>query len=249
MGISFNVITGQVFIRNYDQAVIETLGGYVDVVGALNDGNGFGSGSGAGNTSDQAVVCRRSYFLDIPEAVPSQVPVTFSKPFARFNEKFLPMFLIARTVVVPAMVRWHSVGAIQYRTPSANAVHEHVILANGDIVSGWSEYEELPQAMPFDLTYSITAMSRYEHEAIAMIKKILSIYKPYSRILLKDTLGATRTYTVFNEGGITDNSELIDITNRTKSYAVEIRIEGELDLSDPEINPSVLEIIERTSLL
>jgi hypothetical protein len=249
MAISFDVITGQVFIRNFDQAVIETLGGYVDVVGTINSGNAFPSGVTGSGSGTQTGACRKSYFIDIPAAIPSQVPVTFSKPFATFNEKFLPMFVVARTTVVPAMTRWHSTGAMQYRAPSANAIHEHVILANGDVVSGWSEYEQLPQAMPFDLSYTITAMSRYEHEAIAMLKKVLSIYKPYSRILLKDSLNALRTYTVFNESGFTDNSELLDITNRTKSYAVEIRIEGELDLSDPETNSTVLEIIERTSLL
>ena len=249
MSISFDVVTGQVFIRNFDQAVIETLGGYVDIVGALAAGNALGGNGNLLGDSTQSGTCRKSYFIDIPSAVPSQVPVTFSKPFATFSEKFLPMFVVARTSVVPAMTRWHSVGAIQYRYHSANAVFEHAVLANNQVVSGWSEYEELPQAMPFDLTYTITAMSRYEHEAIAMLKKLLSTYKPYSMILLKDSLGAIRTYTTFNENGFTDNSELLDITNRTKSYAVEIRIEGELDLSDPETNPSVLEIIERTSIL
>jgi hypothetical protein len=67
-----------------------------------------------------------------------------------------------------------------------------------------------------------------------------------SRIFIKDSLGEERSYTVFNETGFVDNSELLDITNRTKSYTVEMRIEGELDLADPELNNSVIEIIERT---
>lgn len=244
--IKFDIETGTVFIRNYDQGVIETLGGYIDTYDISGGSMAFtGDSSSIANclTSN----CRRSYFIDVPLASPMKVPVIFNKPFPTFESKYLPSFLVTRLDASPAMERWHSIGAKQYRIPRGNAVA--VVLANGDVVSGYEYYEELPQAMPFNLSYTIAAMARYEREAIPMLKKILSVYKPCSKILIKDSLCTERSYTVWNENGFSDISEIVDISDRMKAYSVEIKIEGELDLSDPEINPTALEIIEHSNVI
>lgn len=248
MGIKFDIKTGTVFLRNYDQGVIETLGGYIGLMNPDGEpvslvGTTLVSSSGQACSAGD---CKRNYFIDVPQARPLKVPVIFNKPIPTFQGKFLPSILITRLDATPAMERWHSVCAMQYRVGVGDPVS--VTLANGDIVSGYEQYEQLPQAMPFDIPYSITVAARYEREAIAMLKKILSVYKPCSRILIKDSLCAQRSYTVWNEGGFSDISEINDITDRTKAYTVEIRIEGELDLSDPEINNTALEIIQRTAI-
>lgn len=247
MAIRFDIKTGQVFLRNYDQGVIETLGGYI---GLMNPDGSPASLSGGGSVSSSlcaTTACKKNYFIDIPAAKPSKVPVIFNKPLPTFENKFLPSFLVTRGDATPAMQRWHSIGATQYRV-GVGAVTE-VVLANGQTVSGYEEYEQLVQAMPFDIPYTITAMARYEREAVAMLKKLLSVYKPCSRILVKDSLCSIRSYTVWNENGFSDISEIIDINDRMKGYSVDIRVEGELDLNDPEINSTALEITQRTSVI
>lgn len=247
MGIRFDIETGQVFIRNYDQGVIETLGGYIDIYD-ITGGAGDGSVStqlGKCLTSN----CRRNYFIDIPATSPMKVPVIFNKPWPTFEGATLPAFMITRLDAAPALERWHSVCAIQYRIPAKDANFVAVELANGDIVSGYDSYEALPQAWPFDLSYSISVMARYEREAIPMLKKVLSVYKPESKILIKDSLCTQRSYTVWNEGGFSDISEITNISDRMKAYSVEIKIEAELDLGDPEISPAALELIERTHVI
>lgn len=250
MAIKFDIKTGLVFIRNFDQGLIETLGGYI----GLMDTNGNIVNLDSSLTLRSSNICdisscKKNYFIDVPLVSPKQVPVIFNNPFPTFESKVLPSFLITRGDAVPALERWHSVGAIQYRIPSDDAKVINVHLANGDIVSGYDEYESLPQAFPFDIPYTITASARYEREAIPMLKKILSVYKPCSRILVKDSLCSLRSYTVWNENGFSDISEITNINDRTKAYSVEIRIEGELDLSDPEINRSALEIIQNSDRL
>jgi hypothetical protein len=212
MAINFDIKTGQVFVRNFDQGVVETMGGYLD----------YAQGGS-----------KQNYFINIPNADPMKVPVIFSNPFQPMEKKILPSFMIRRESITPALARWHSVGNIQYNINSGEVI-------SVDGVSGFSDSETLVQAFPYDIEYSINIMAFYEHEAIPMLKKVLSVYKPFSRIIIKDSLSETRTYTVFNESAVQDISEIVDINDRMKAYMVTIRVEGELDLSDPEINKKAL---------
>lgn len=216
-GIKFDIKTGQIFIRNYDQGIIETMGGFVDC-----SPNGD----------------KKNYYINITGLSSPKVPVIFSNPFQQMEKKILPCFMIQRSDMRPAMGRWHSVGEKQYRIGVGDIAT--VNISSNRSVSGYEDYETLVQAMPFDIEYTINCLSRYEHEAIFMIKKVLSVYKPYSRIIVKDSLNEIRTYTVFNESSVQDISEIVDIHDRTKAYSVTVRVEGELDLSDPETNMSVL---------
>lgn len=220
MAIKFDVKTGLVFVRNFDQGVVETLGGYLD----------YDAGAG-----------QRNYFIDISAADPMKVPIIFNKPNQVYENKIYPCILITRGNATPDLVRWHSVGAMQYRIPNGNP--ESMTLDNGQVVSGYDAYEMLVQAFPYNLPYTISMMARTEHEVMPILKKVLSVYKPVSKILIKDSLSAVRSYSVFVENGWTDISELIDIADRMKGYAVDIRVEGELDLSDPEINVSTRQIV------
>lgn len=246
MAIKFDVKTGQVFLRNYDQGVIETLGGYI---GLMDENGSLVDVTSRSSLTCSKASCRKNYFIDVPLVSPTSVPVIFNQPFPTFEKKFLPSFLIARGDATPAMDRWHSIGATQYRVPSDSASAVQVTLANGQVVSGYSEYESLVQAFPFDIPYTITAMARYEREAIPMLKKILSVYKPCSRILLRDSLCSIRSYTAWNENGYSDVGEILNINDRMKGYSIEIRIEGELDLSDPEITPAALELVQNSNTL
>jgi len=248
MAIKFDVETGTVFIQNFDRGLVETLGGRIDSWGSILSNPSYSSAAnGQLNTSQDCG--KKIYVIDIPKANPPSVPVIFNKPMPLYADRFYPSFVITRGDVSPALDRWHSIGATQYRIPSDSASAVAVEFSNGDIVSGYTAYEQLPQAFPFDIPYTINMYSRFEYEALAMLQKVLSVFKPYSRILLKDSLCAVRSYTVFNESGFTDISEVSDITERIKAYSIEVRVEGELDLSEPETNTALLEIISRSSVL
>ena len=208
--------TGQVFVRNFDQGVVETLGGSVQ---SLPDGSIKGN--------------RRGYYITIPTSSPMLVPIIFNNPEQIYESKIYPSFLVARESIEPALNRWQSVKQLEYMAGVSGT--EEVISG----VSGFAQLESKVQAWPFDMFYTISCFAKNEHESMPMLKTILRVFKTYSRINLIDSLGDSRSYTAFAESGVQDISEYSDVADRVKAYAVSIRVEAELDLDDPVISSTV----------
>lgn len=218
--------TGSVFVRNFDQGVIETLGAVVreDMIPSLR-------------------TRRVGYWIDEVFTAPTAVPVIFNNPEQIFEKKIYPSYLITRSNIEPDLARWHSVKQLEYMA-GVSGTEESV---SG--VSGYGEVEVKPQAWPVNIPYTVSCYARYEHEAVPMMKRLLRVYRPYSRMNLIDSLGEIRHYTVFAESGVQEIGEYIDSADRLKAYAVDIRVEGELDLNDPVIRQTVLGTINNVSKL
>lgn len=220
--------TGEVFIRNFDQGVVERLGGFV-------------------STEPNHPTCpgRKGYWVDLAATEPSRVPIIFNNPEQIYEKKIYPSFLVTRESVAPAMQRWHSVKQLQY-VQGVEGTEQTVNLQSvssmpPNYVSGFGQIESRPQAYPYDLFYSIYAYARYEHEAIGMVKQLLRQFPPYSRISVIDSLGDVRRYTTFTEGDVSDIGEFTDVADRSKSYTMQIRVEGELDLLDPTVRSTMID--------
>jgi len=71
-----------------------------------------------------------------------------------------------------------------------------------------------------------------------MLDHILRIFPDYSQVLVKDSLGAIRSYEAFNEG-ITSLDDLMGVAERMIQYAVTVRVEAEYDLSDETTSRTV----------
>lgn len=218
--------TGDVFVRNYDQGVVERLGGTVQTI-----------------TNHPTMGTRRGYWVDITAANPITVPIIFSNPEQVYEKKILPSFIVSRDSIEPALQRWHSVKQLEYIQGVSGT--EEVIAG----VSGYGQVESKVQAYPYDLFYTIFAYARYEHEAVPMLKQILRQFPPYSRIKLIDSLGTERRYTVFAESGVQDIGEYVDIADRTKAFSYSFRVEGELDLIDPMVRSTLAGIDNSVGIL
>ena len=211
--------TGNVFIRNFDEGVVKRLGSYE----ATFDQQGYGP--------------RYGYWLDVPTCTPIQVPVIFNQPEQIFEKKIYPSILITRDPPDLAMQRWHSVKQLEYFAGVLGT--ETTAIVGATTVSGFGQVEVKQQAMPYDITYTVAAYARYEHEAIPLLQAILRKFTPYAKIPVVDSLGDTRWYTTVNEGGVQDLSEIADIADRVKAYAQLVRVEAELDLLDPVTHSTV----------
>lgn len=226
MTLKYSQQTGDVFIRAFDQGLVERLLAYVADV-----------------PNHPTVGKRRGYWVDLPTGQPTQIPVIFNNPEQIYEQKILPSFLIAREAIEPAMQRWHSVKQLQY-VHGVPGTEETVKLSSVsgrlDYVSGYSQIETKVQAYPFDIFYAISVYARYEHEAIPMVKHVLRRLPPYSRISVVDTVGDIRRYSAFLEGGVADLGEFSDVTDRTKAYQFTVRVEAELDLTDPVTQSTML---------
>lgn len=212
--------TGYVTLRDFDCGVVETMG---------------------------SVVVNENYWLTVPGIDPPPgVPgifVTFANPEPEYEKYRIPMVLVRRSDISPAMQRWHP-GLGQYRVPAPEALPVTVQLRNGTTVSGYDRYEETQQACPFDISYDIEITARHRgdagvrNQANLILAHLLKVYPPYCRVLLKDSIGDVRSYDAFMESmAVLD--EVVDVADRQIGFSMSLRVEGELDVSDPEVTTVV----------
>lgn len=208
---------GEVNLRDFDQGVVETLG---------------------------ATITGDNYFLSISGVSPPPgspgVPVTFANPEDIFEKWKIPVLVIARDDISPAMSRWHP-GLGEYSAPARGANPVSITTPAGTFAR-FDRYEEQMQAVPFDIMYTLSIQARYrsslQNMSNAILKYVLKVYTPYCRVLVKDSLGDVRSYDAFMEG-ISSLDEVREVTERQMGFAVTLRVEGELNLPDPEVKRAV----------
>lgn len=236
--------TGTVGLRAFDEGVVVTMGAQL-----------------AYNSKGVPV----NYFLPVAGVkgrvgrdgtpIPG-VPIVFAFPEDVFEKYDFPLIVVRRDDISPAMNRWHP-GTLQYRAPamSASSVVTDSNPGNPDApdLIGFDSVEELQQAVPYDITYTISIYARNRgsgtNQANGVLNAILRQYQPYSSITVTDSLGDWRTYSAFQEA-ISHLDEVPEVVDRVIGFAVTLRIEAELDLNDPETKPTVTQLaLITTSLL
>lgn len=223
--------TGTVGIRNFDEGVVLTLG-------AFEAPDGQGMPKYWINTDSGA-------FGGVTCATPGNpgVPVIFGNPEDVVQSVTYPLVLVQRLDISPAMERWHS-GAQQYRAPGKGAVPFVATWPSGSVARGFDRMEILPQAIPYDIMYQISVRARFRgapgnrNQVNALFGHVMRVFPPYSKIDVVDSIGDLRGYEAFNEG-ISNIDVIAEVQDRTLGMALTIRVEGELDLKDPQTVPTV----------
>lgn len=224
--------TGSVGIRNFDEGVVETL---------------------------RPEIIHDNYYLtavpNMAAPVPGSpgIPIIFSFPEDLYERYKLPIVVVRRDDVSPALSRWHP-GMTTYRTPAANATPIEVTLPNTEqtVLRGYSRYEVQQQAAPFDITYTISLLARHRgfgkgspgtvgagsprNQVNQLLDYVLRIYQPYTQVFVRDSLGDARSYEAFMEA-ISHLDEVAEVTDRVIGFALTLRVEAELDLRDPREKP------------
>ena len=161
--------------------------------------------------------------VDFPVTGVAKVPVYFSQPEAIFKKQTYPFITINRDDMQLAMGRWMGHGQLEYRVATGTP-----LVVNG--VSGSSGYSSKPQAMPYDIFYTISVWDRYEGPAQITLLQVLKAFHPVGRLIVYDSLNQQRSYEYYHEGSIASLQEIIDPVTRVRGYALSIKVEGELDL-------------------
>jgi hypothetical protein len=144
---------------------------------------------------------------------------------------------VRRDDIAQAMERWMP-GTQQYRAPADGAQPLSVTLPNGVTVTGYDRMEIVAQAIPFDITYTISVKARYRgapgqrNQVNGLFANVLRRYPPYGKINVVDSIGDLRSYEAFNEG-ISNLDNIVEVQDRTLGFAITLRVEAELDLKDP----------------
>lgn len=213
---------GRVTIASFDEGVVLTMGAEL------------ASSKGPSGVKDH-------YVLKLPGVTYSPgsegVQIIFGSPEDQLERLRLPYILVVRQDLNPAPQRWHSVGAQQARYPGPGALLLSIPKPGG-VVQGPDRMTELAQALPYDITYQITCVSRMRKKAagqgeVATIIQHLMKKFPFNTVLwLKDSLGDLRSYDAFSDTVGTED-EVGGVTERMLGFSFSLRVEGELDLSDP----------------
>ena len=260
MATNFSVQTGTVFIKDFDEGVMRTMIqvnrdtvaghhlGFPGPPGFLDSGTlGIPDEFNAVDEFDRADPKRLFMKVDgltyyQPDKAPEKlVQVIFSVPEQLFTGYVLPSIVVRREDMTPELSRWHSEGALQYRVPSQQSQTVQVQLTSGGpILTGPTEIEQLKQAWPYDIPYTITAYARSRNDATALLQRILRAYQPYGRVFVRDSKGEVRTYEAFMEG-LSPLDEVVDVTGRTVAYQVSLRVQGEMDSRAPEVYKTVID--------
>jgi hypothetical protein len=241
---------GFVGLRNFDEGVVRTLKAEV-------------------HESDTGKGPRSNYFISSkllpvtpPPGLPG-VPITFSHPEDVWERYRQPVIVIRRDDISPAMSRWHP-GMVTWRAPAVGAQPLEVTLGAGTFtettLKGFDAYEEKQQAVPFDITYTISILARHRgkgpipprndptgftgaagsprNQVNKILDYVLRIYAPFSQVLVRDSLDDIRRYSSFMEA-ISHLDEVPEVTERVLGFALTLRVEAELDLGDPVTRKAV----------
>lgn len=208
---------GEVTLRDFDVGIIDTLGAFTG--------------------ADQNKYLK----IDGVDPAPNRpgVQIVFASPEDTYEKYELPIVLVRRDDLSPAMTRWHP-GRLKYRRPAATAVP--VVYGAGTSYErrGYDRMEEQQTTVPFDLSYTITVLARYRgaplqtHQANRIVQYILRTYQPYSVVRVVDSVGDVRPYDVFMDGSSSLDT-IQGVTERLIGSAINLRVEAALDLNDPEV--------------
>lgn len=253
--------TGVVGLRNFDAGVVETLGAEVHEVE-----------TGKGPHSNYYIIPSRTFPVEPAPGLPG-IPVTFSHPedvYARYRQ---PVIVVRRDDISPAMNRYHP-GQQSYRAPAQEANPVVVVLNPGTFgerrIQGYDKYESKPTGVPFDLSYTISIYARHRgkgplprkgrptgftgakgsprNQVNSVLDYILRRYAPYCQVIVEDSIGGQRRYSAFMEA-VSHLDEVPEVTERVLGFAVTLRVEAELDLSDPVVERAVTALTLRTEVL
>jgi hypothetical protein len=235
---------GTVTLRDFDQGVIETLGARVvednkNMTGYyLFDVNGLDNRTGG---------------VDAPDGF-AGIPVVFSYPEDTFQKYKLPMLMVRRDSMDPAMNRWHPFSQ-QYSSFSTRGRPAAVNLSQPGVtpkwIYGYDKSENMQQAVPFDLSYTIRLISKFRGDTCkanytnALLMHVLRIYQPYCRVLVRDCIGDIRSYEAFQDN-ISSSEDTSEVSDRIMGFDITLRIEAELDLNVPAVYDTVISLPQVT---
>lgn len=211
--------TGTVFIEDFDTGLVTTFGSVLKTI-VLDDEE----------VQDYAVQIPGVHG---PDEYDGLVPVIFQEPEDVYQVGFIPHVSISRSAITPAMQRWHPVGKA-YQVPSK--VAQQVTAQNGQIGPSLNELKGF--ALPFDITYDLHMRARLRQQANLMLKYMGRFIWAYGNIFFTDNEGDERGYVTYLES-IDNLDELVEFSDRTLGFTMSIRVEAELDFSDPIVVPTM----------
>ncbi len=231
--------TGDVWIRDFDKGIVETMGGEeIDSYYYLDHPK----------ISD----VRPPPFPDDYQVVASRgtrmpgVPIKFTNSDDRITDFILPCIVVRRESWEEALGRWPSIH-LKYRAPAPGASPVEITRGTTpegepNVINGFDQYEQQYGGFPYDITYLISVLTqglRATSDAQTLLKHVMRTYKPRGSVIkVMDSVGSERLYDAFASGP-TDLKEALDIVDKQGGYSLSVKVLGQIDLNEPMLtNPA-----------
>lgn len=215
----FGFRTGVLDVTDYDRGVMRQLGVQLQ---------------------DPVIGDRPRLFMRVPGIQGTQqdkVSVVFVNPEQVFSIYKIPMVLVRREAVDPALERWSSPLDDYSIAAPGSVLKTKIDPTTGLCVGqGWDYLESKPRAWPYNFTYTIEVVARKRLDANKLLRKVLSVFPPYGNIVVIDSLDCPRSYFA-QQGGFSDITEINDLLNRQPAFSISVTVWGELDHTTPVAEP------------
>jgi len=213
---------GEVGIRDFDLGMVLTLGGVIHKVGP-----------------DEIP----GYYADVPGVEPAPglpgVQIVFGNPDDAFSNYLLPLIVVTRNDVSPAMSRWHP-GSIKYRVPKPGAQPIQVTGPGGVVRTGYRNMVQQECPIPYDISYTLTVSherrglkSRERETGLKLLHYVMRICQPYFAVVVIDSIEDQRIYFATAEA-VMSADELVDVADRLISWTIGVTVEAHIDLLDED---------------
>lgn len=234
---------GLVRLRDFDQGMVLTLGGVL-----IDDSPNFNGYflTEASGIQDLLPTTGINPIVQGPDGWPG-VPIVFSMPEDKNARYKVPMVLLRRDSISPAMQRWN-VGSRQYKQQGGRGAIAKTVnvgsTANPNLKTGFTTIEEKSQAIPYDILYTIRVVSKFRGQTgqtahvNALIEHVMKRFQPYCEIIVPDSVGDLRGYWGFSDV-VGTSDESFEIADRVLGFDISVRVEAELDLDDPRTSKAV----------
>jgi hypothetical protein len=163
------------------------------------------------------------------------IQVVFGNPDDAFVNYLLPLFVVTRDDISPAMSRWHP-HTIKYRVPKAGAQLIQVTGPGGTTLSGYKDMVQQDVPTPYDISYTLTVAHerrglKARETGLKMLHHALKWFQPYFNIVVIDSINDQRIYFGTAEAA-TSADELADVADRLISWTMSVTVEALIDVLD-----------------
>lgn len=216
-----------IYLEHFDEGMIRTLGGTLQP--CVVDG--------------EEVQC---YVVLIPGVCGTgpngSVRIYFGKGRDVLQPAQLPYITIVRSGIEDDLPRVRH-KTLAHRVPAFQEDEETVTSGQGS-VTGFKRVEEKEASWPVNITYNVQIRARNEADFLRMFRWVtekLRAQDLMSYITVYDSAKAPRNYDIFRES-MADIGEYVDVNDVVKGYEFSYRVEAEIDIEEPRVEPTVQDI-------
>lgn len=218
--------TGEVFLEDFDIGIVESVGAElieIELDGELAPEYAIRFDGVTGP-------------IENPPGYSGMTPVVFQEPEDVFQGGYLPHLVISRSDITPDLIRWFP-GGHEYRIPAS--VAEMVTSPTTGAV-GPTMVEMKQWTLPFNLQYDLHLRGKRRFDVDRMFRQVVKRLGgfPYGQVFVKDSEGDIRGYHAFLETA-SKLDEVVEIGDRTLGHTLSVRVEAELDFTDPYLVKTV----------